>query len=79
MFEGRSLDQLNRIYNFKLKTPPWKERLDAAVFRGSCYPTANSSNESSAAYQPRLQLARQARASTYTHTDRMHMLKQFST
>lgn len=56
--EGRSMALLGQIYGFQVKVPPWEERLNAAIYRGSCYATANSSDEASPEYQPRAQLAR---------------------
>ena len=55
--EGRSLALLSQVYGFQIKVPPWEERLNAAIYRGSCYATANSSSEASSDYQPRAQLA----------------------
>lgn len=58
--EGRSLQALALAASFRLAPAPWDVRRSTAVYRGSCYSTANSSDASPKvqAWAARAQLAR---------------------
>lgn len=58
--EGRSLQALALAASFRLARAPWDVRRSTAVYRGSCYSTANSSDASPKvqAWAARAQLAR---------------------
>lgn len=58
--EGRSLQALALAASFRLAPAPWDARRSTAVYRGSCYSTANSSDASPKvqAWAARAQLAR---------------------